>query len=510
MGYLLGIDISTTGAKALLVSESGSLVSSAVSEYPLLTPHPLWAEQEPESWWNACCESIQAALSRGGVVKEEISAVGLTGQMHGSVFCDSEGEVVRPAILWCDQRTAAECEEITEAAGGREAVLEETCNPVLTGFTAPKIAWLRKNEPNNYARVAKVLLPKDYVRLRMTGEYATDMADASGTSLFSVRERRWSQAMLQAAQVPKEWMPRLYEGPDVTGVVSQQGAGATGLAAGTPVVAGGGDQAAGGVGSGIVARGSVSSTIGTSGVVFAFCDEPILDPGGRVHTFCHAVPGKWHVMGVMLSAGGSLRWFRDRFCAEEVAQARSEKKDPYEVMCQEAARVSLGSDGLIFLPYLAGERTPHNDPNARGVFFGITLAHTKGHFIRAILEGVAFGMRDSFEIIKGMSLPTERVRASGGGARSRLWLKIQADVTGFAHDLLAIDEGPAFGAALLAGVGAGVWATVEEACSATVKTIDHVEPIAEGIRAYETLYPIYKDLYRDLEGRFESVSHLLF
>jgi xylulokinase len=508
MPYLLGIDVSTTGAKALIVRESGAPVSSALTEYPLLTPRPLWVEQEPVLWWKATVESIRGALAKGGVDPSDVASVGLTGQMHGSVFLDENGEVIRPAILWCDQRTAAECEEITWAAGGEERVLQETCNPVLTGFTAPKIVWLRKHEPTSYSRVAKVLLPKDYIRLRLTGTHATDMADASGTSLLNVRERAWSDLMLKAAQVPREWMPELFEGPQITGTVSDAAAGETGLFAGTPVVAGGGDQAAGGVGAGIVEPGLVSSTVGTSGVVFAFSDRPILDRQGRVHTFCHSVPGKWHVMGVMLSAGGSLRWFRDTFCPQEIEQANREGRDPYELICESAAKVARGSDGLVFLPYLAGERTPHKDPNARGVFFGITLAHTKAHFARAVLEGVALGMRDSFEILKEMGIPVDRVCASGGGARSKMWLQIQADVTGQAHAVLRIDEGPAFGAALLAGVGAGVWASVEEACAATTRAVGKVTPTREGIAAYESMYPVYRGLYSDLKDRFAAVSRL--
>lgn len=414
MGYLLGIDVGTTSTRALVIAEDGAVVAGHASEYPLSTPRPNWAEQDPRDWWDATCESTQAALTAAGIDGSDVAGVGLSGQMHGSVFLDEADQVIRPAILWCDQRTARQCEVIAETVG-RETIIAETLNPVLTGFTAPKIVWLRDEEPENYARVRRILLPKDYVRLRLTGQYATEVSDASGTSLLNVPERRWSEAMLEGLEIPAEWLPEVYESPEVTGTITAQAGAATGLAEGTPVVGGGGDQAAGAVGNGIVRTGVVSVSTGTSGVVFAHLDRPAMDEGLRTHTFCHAVPGRWHVMGVMLSAGGSLRWMRDALCAAEVEVARSMGVDPYELMTEEASRAPVGSEGLVFLPYLTGERTPHADPNARGVFFGLSLRHGKPHMIRAVLEGVAYGLRDSFEIIEAMGVEIRQVRASGGG-----------------------------------------------------------------------------------------------
>ncbi|MFW6438144.1 MAG: xylulokinase, partial [Armatimonadota bacterium] len=471
MGYLLGIDTGTTSTRALIIDESGEVVASHATEYPLSTPRPNWAEQEPGDWWKAACASTQAALAAAGIDGNEIAGIGLSGQMHGSVFLDEADEVIRPAILWCDQRTVRQCDAITETVG-LEDVVAETLNPVLTGFTAPKIVWLRDEEPANYSRVQKVLLPKDYVRLKLTGEYATEVSDASGTSLLNVPERCWSEVMLDRLEIPREWMAEVYESPEVTGTLTEEAAAETGLAPGTPVVGGGGDQAAGAVGNGIVGTGVVSVTTGTSGVVFAHLDEPAMDENLRTHTFCHAVPGKWHVMGVMLSAGGSLRWMRDELCAGEMEVASNIGVDPYTLMTEEAAQAPVGSEGLIFLPYLTGERAPYPNPNARGVFFGLSLRHRKPHMIRAVLEGVAYGLFDSLQIIESMGVDISEVRASGGGARSEIWRQIQTDVSGYPHSIINVDEGPAYGAALLAGVASGAWGSVEEACAATIRTVD--------------------------------------
>jgi xylulokinase len=502
---LLGIDVGTSGTKILLIREDGSLLASAASEYPLSTPRPGWAEQDPLHWWEAAQATVRQVLDRAGVSGGEVRGVGLSGQMHGSVFLDARNEVLRPALLWCDQRTAAQCDWITETVG-RERVVELLSNPVLTGFTAPKVIWLRDHEPEAYARVRKVLLPKDYVRFRLTGEYATEVSDASGTAMFHVRERRWATELLDAIGVPVEWMPECFESEVPSARISEAAAAATGLRAGTPVVGGGGDQAAGAVGNGIVESGIVSSTVGTSGVVFAFSDEPSVDPELRVHTFCHAVHGKWHQMGVMLSAGGSLRWYRDALAGAETEVARALGVDPYVLIADEAKQAPAGCEGLIFLPYLTGERTPYPDPNARGVFFGLTLRHDRRHLARAVLEGVAYGLRDSFEILAGMGVPIREVRASGGGARSPLWRRIQADVTGREHVTVNVDEGPAFGAALLAGVGTGVWSDAAEACRATIRVASHCPPDPENRAVYDRYYPVFRGLYASLKEHFAAVA----
>jgi xylulokinase len=508
MAYLLGLDVGTTGTKTLLIDEQGQVVARAVSEYPMLVPRPNWAEQRPSDWWQAVVATIRRVLEESGVSVTAIVGIGLSGQMHGSVFLDAADQVIRPAILWCDQRTAAQCQWIHETVG-YEQVVAETLNPVLCGFQAPKIVWLRDHEPDNYARVRRVLLPKDYVRLLLTGEYATDVSDASGTSLLNVRQRRWSQVMLGGIGIPEQWLPQVYESPQITGQVTAAAAAETGLAAGTPVVGGAGDQAAGAVGNGIVETGILSSTLGTSGVVFAYLDEPLVDEKLRTHTFCHAVPGKWHTMGVMLSAGGSLRWVRDVLCSEERAVAARLGCDPYELICAQAEAIPPGAEGLLFLPYLTGERTPYPNPNAKGVFFGLSLAHDKRHLIRAVLEGVAFGMRDSLEIIQAMGVTPRQLRASGGGARSRLWRQINSDVTGHPHWTINVDEGPAFGAALLAGVGTGVWTSVPEACRATIREVEVTYPDPARHALYSRYYALYQDLYRHLEEEYDVLASLL-
>ncbi len=508
MSYLLGIDVGTTGTRALLIDEQGAVVGSHATEYPLYTPRPNWAEQDPRDWWEATVGSVRAVTSEAGAAPAEIAGVGLSGQMHGSVFLDASDEVIRPALLWCDQRTARQCEAITDTVGADD-VVSETLNPVLTGFTAPKIIWLRDEEPESYARVRRILLPKDYVRLRLTGEYATEVSDASGTSLLNVPQRRWSDVMLDRLELPVEWLPQVYESPEVSGVITSEAAELTGLAAGTPVVGGGGDQAAGAVGNGIVRGGVVSVSTGTSGVVFAHLDEPAVDERLRTHTFCHAVPGKWHVMGVMLSAGGSLRWLRDTICGDEVAVARLMDRDPYDLMTEEAAQAPAGSEGLVFLPYLTGERTPYPNPNARGLFFGLSLRHGKPHLIRAVLEGVAYGLRDSFEIIEAMGVEVAEVRASGGGARSGLWRQIQSDVTGHPHSIINVDEGPAYGVALLAAVGAGIYESVPEACDATIRVVETARVDGDRHQLYRRYHRLYQELYRRLEESFEVAADLV-
>lgn len=484
---LLGIDVGTGGSRAVLVEADGTVLASATCDHaPFRSPQTGWAEQDPGDWWRASAAAIRSVLSaaRAG----EVDAVGLSGQMHGAVLLDQDDRVVRPAMLWCDQRTGAECREIT-ALLGAERLIELTSNPAITGFTLPKLLWVRRHEPDAWARIRRVLLPKDFVRMRLTGERATDVADASGTLLFDVAHRRWSAEMLDATGVDPGWMPRAFEGPEITGVVSAEAARETGLTAGTPVVAGGGDQAAGAVGMGAVGPGVVSVTIGTSGVVFATTDTPVRDGGGRVHTFCHAVPGRWHVMGVTQAAGLSLRWFRDTF------SSRDGHAWAYEALTAEAAGVPPGSDGVMWAPYLMGERTPHLDPDARGALVGLSASHTRGHVVRAILEGVAFSLRDALEIIRTIGVPATRVLAGGGGARSPLWRQILADVFGVPVAWLRAEEGGAFGAALLAGVGAGTWPSVEAACDCTVRLAGEVAPDPAATRVMTDAYSRYRALY---------------
>ncbi len=501
---LLGIDVSTTGAKALLIDEEGRVIASATEEYPLSTPHPLWSEQDPEDWWQGTRAAVQRVLASAG--STDIAGIGLTGQMHGLVLLDRDDNVLRPAILWNDQRTGPQCAKITDWAGGLKRLLALTGNAVLPGFTAPKILWVRENEPEVYEQVAHVLLPKDYIRFRLTGEYATEVSDASGTSLFDVANRRWSPTMAGLLEIPMGWLPRCTESDVVSGRISETAAQATGLRPGTPVVGGGGDQAAQAVGNGIVGPGIISVTSGTSGVVFAYADAYAAEPQGRVHVFCHAVPGKWHAMGVMLAAGGAFRWFRDALAGEEKMEASRIGADPYDLLTRMAADVEPGSEGLLFLPYLTGERTPYPDPNARGAFVGLTLRHGKPHMTRAVLEGVSFGLRDSLELIKGLGVPIEQVRASGGGARSELWRQIQADVFNTELVVINVTEGAAFGAALLAGAGAGVYGSVQEAVEAAVRVVSRTAVQPGPAAVYERLYPLYRGLYTALKPTFDALA----
>jgi xylulokinase len=487
---LIGIDVGTGGSRALVIDEAGRVVASATVEHaPFASPHTGWAEQDARDWWRASASAVRAVLASEGVRAEEVACVGLTGQMHGAVLLDERDEPLRPSIIWCDLRTHEQCCAITERVGA-ERLIRLVMNPALEGFTLPKMLWVREREPEVWARVRAVLLPKDYVRLRLTGEHATDVADASGTLLFDVGRREWSEEMLEAVGVERALLPRAFESAEVTGRVSASGAEATGLPVGTPVVAGAGDQAAGAVGVGLVRPGSVSATIGTSGVVFAATDRPALDPKGRVHTFCHAVPGGWHVMGVTQGAGLSLRWFRDQFGAGE-----DDGRDPYERLAEEAAAAPPGSDGLLWAPYLMGERTPHLDPHARAALTGLTASHTRAHVVRAILEGVAFSLRDTLTIFAEMNVPVGTIRLGGGGARSPLWRQIQADVYGREVELVEADEGAAYGAALLAGVGGGAWGSIEEACAASVRVRERVAPRAETARLMDERYEAFRKLY---------------
>ena len=492
----LGIDVGTGGTRALIVDENGAVVSSATAEHaPFVSPETGWAEQDPNDWWRAAREAIRRALSQAGIEASRIAAIGFSGQMHGAVLLDETGAVIRPALIWCDQRTDDQCQAITERVGV-ERLIELTLNPALTGFTLPKLLWVRDEEPDLWSRVRSILLPKDYVRFRLTGERASDVADASGTLLFDVANRRWSNAMLDAVEIDKDYLPSVYESPEVTGKVSAEGAAATGLTEGTPVVAGAGDQAAGAVGMGIVSPGAVSATIGTSGVVFAATDRPALDRAGRVHTFCHAIPGRWHVMGVTQGAGLSLRWFKDQFGAREDSGA----EDPYELLCKEAANAPPGSDGVLWAPYLMGERTPHLDPHARAALVGLAANHGRSHIIRSILEGVAFSLRDSLTIFAEMNVPVDTIRLGGGGARAALWRQIQAEVYGQPVEVLVAEEGAAYGAALLAGVGSGIWSTVDEACEQAVRVATRIEPDPTAVSTMDLSYRAFCSIYPALRG----------
>jgi xylulokinase len=469
---------------------TGRVVASGSEEHEqFVSPKPGWAEQDPRDWWRACGLAVRKALSSANLRPDEIACVGFSGQMHGAVLLDAADEVVRNAIIWCDQRSEAQCNELSEMFG-RDVLIRLTCNPPLTNFTLTKLLWVRATEPQHWARVAHIMLPKDYVRFRLTGERAIDMADASGTLLLDVAHRRWSAEVLSNTGIEQRMLPALHESPQVCGRVSAAGAEATGLRQGTPVVVGAGDQAAGAVGMGIARAGAVSATIGTSGVVFAATDRPALDPQGRLHTFCHAIPGRWHVMGVTQAAGLSLRWFRDRF-----GVASKDGCDPYDVLAEEANVAPAGSEGAFWVPYLMGERTPHLDPNARAALVGLTASHTRGHLIRAVMEGVAFSLKDTFTIFEEMQIPVRSIRLGGGGARSPLWRQIQADVYGHEVEIVAAEEGAAYGAAILAGTGDGAWASVDEACEQVVRVASRIPPLREDSKTMQQAYGTYRKIY---------------
>jgi len=483
--WFLGMDVGTSGTRAVLVDEKGRVVSSASEEHaPFRTPHPGWAEQDPEDWWRAAVIAIKGALAAAPEPKQPIAGVGLTGQMHGAVLLDKDGAVLRPSLIWCDTRTQPQCDWLTKEIGyGR--LIELTCNPALPNFTLTKLLWVKEHEPEIFARTAHILCPKDYVRFRLTGAYAIDVQEASGTLLLDVTHRRWSAEVAAASGIPLDWLPDLYESPQVCAAISEEAAGLTGLKHGIPVVAGAGDQGAGAVGMGILQPGSVSATIGTSGVVFAATAAPIKDPKGRLHTFCHAVPGRWHVMGVTQSAGLSFRWLKETFFAG----------DNYDNLTAAASKVSPGSDGLEWAPYLLGERTPHLDPAVRAAFAGITTTHTAAHFVRAVLEGVAYSLQDTFALFAALGIPVSGIRLGGGGARGPLWRQIQAAVYGHAVETLTAEEGGAFGAALMAGVGAGAWPDLDAACAAGITVAERIEPNPAWLTAYAAGYEKWRKLY---------------
>jgi xylulokinase len=511
-GLLLGIDLGTSGVKALLLSAdggiTGSLVGDATAGYPLATPRPGWSEQDPAAWWDGVCRAVRLVLEKTGAEAGDVEGVALSGQMHGATLLDGQGEVLRPCILWNDQRSGAECELITTQLG-LPSLLEWVGNPALAGFTAPKIVWVRTHEPDVYRRIATILLPKDYVNLRLTGSAATEVSDASGTLLFDVARRQWSKDMLNALEIPRTFLPEVHESNDIVGRVTPAAARATGLRPGTPVVAGGADNACAAVGLGVVGPGQVLTSIGTSGTIVAPTARAERDPEARLHTFCHAVPDTWYLMGVVLSAGGSLRWFRDVLGTEEQRQAEAESRDAYEILMEAAATAPPGSEGLMFLPYLTGERSPHGDPDARGAFVGLSLRHGRGHMVRSVLEGVTFALRDSADIMRMLGVDLMTVRATGGGARSALWRRIQANVLDTRVVTVSPDAGPALGAAVLAGVGVGMWSSIPEAIDLLIEPAEVIDPDAQTVPLYERYHSLYDQLYPALAGHFRATAGLV-
>lgn len=507
MGCLLGIDIGTSGTKTVLFDEAGRVLASYTGEYPLYQPQNGWAEQEPEDWWNATADGIRAVLADSGREAADIAAVGLSGQMHGLVMLDKADKVLRRSVIWCDQRTADECAEIEERVG-RQRLIAVTANPALTGFTASKILWVRKHEPSIYEQCAHILLPKDYIRLRLTGEYATEVSDASGMQLLDIPGRCWSAEVLEKLEIDPALLGRVYESPEITGRVTARAAELTGLKPGTPVVGGAGDNAAAAVGTGTVRNGRAFTTIGSSGVVYAHTDRVSIDPLGRVHTFCCAVPGAWHVMGVTQGAGLSLKWFRDTFCGAEKEAAAGMDTDPYVLLDKQAALSPIGSNRLLYLPYLMGERTPHLDPDARGIFFGLSAIHTRRDLLRAVMEGVTFSLKDCLSVFGEMGQEVSDMTACGGGGASPFWRQMLADIFGCAIATNESREGPALGVALLAGVGAGIYASVPEACDAVIRRAGVQQPDEAAVKAYARIYPLYRQLYPALKDSYKALSAL--
>lgn len=507
MGYLLGIDLGTSGTKTVLFDISGNMICSKTIEYPLYQPANGWAEQDPSDWWNAACNGIKYVITKSGIDSAEIAGVGLSGQMHGLVMLDKNGVVLRNSIIWCDQRTAKECEQMNEIIGEKR-LIEITANPALTGFTASKILWVQNNEPEVYEKCAHILLPKDYIRYMLTGEFATEMSDASGMQLMDIPGRCWSDEILYKFNVDKSMLGKLYESPEVTGKVHRKAAELTGLREGTIVVGGAADNSAAAVGTGVVRAGNAFTTIGTSGVIYAISDDVSIDPKGRVHTLCSAVPGKWTVMSCTLSAGLSLKWLRDTCCQEEMIEAEKLGIDPYIVMNKLAEKVIPGAGGLVYLPYLMGERSPHPDPYCRGVFFGLSASHNRANMIRAVMEGVAFSQLECVDVFREMKVKVEDMIACGGGGRSDLWRQILSDMYRCPVSTIQNDEGPAFGVAILAGVGAGIYDSVENACDNLVRKKSTQHPNLSTGKVYEEYYKLYKKLYTDLQQSFSHLSKL--
>lgn len=505
MAYVIGCDVGTSGTKAIVVSESGKVLSKVMVEYPLLTPHPGWAEQHPDTWAKAAFQAIAGAVKKAGVKASDVKALGFSGQMHSSVFLDRNGKVLRPALLWCDTRTHQECLEITKKAGISN-LRKWVSNPALEGFTLPKILWVKKHEPKTYAKIAQVMMPKDYVRYKLTGSLATEVSDAAGTLYFDVKNRRWSKELLGRLGINPLWFPQVVESQAICGHLTPSAAKALGLKTGTPVVGGGADNTCGAVGNGIIQTGDVMASLGTSGVFFAHSDKVKVDPLLRAHSFCHSVPKKWYLMGVMLSAGFSLRWYRDNLGLTEKEIGKRTRKDAYNVLSDLAKKAPEGSEGLLFLPYLMGERTPHKDPNARGAFVGVSARHTRAHFARAVFEGITFGMRDSLEIFRELKVPIRRVVATGGGAVNPFWRQLQADIYGEKVVTVNSQEGPAFGAAILAMVGSGLYPSVPKACAKLVRVVSRTQPRKKSVAAYEGWYREFRKLYPALKPSFASIQ----
>lgn len=507
MSYVIGVDLGTSGTKTVLFDEIGKVIASHTVEYPLYQEKNGWAEQDPLDWYNATITTIKTVLDKSNIDSAEIKGIGLSGQMHGLVMLDKDFNVLRKSIIWCDQRTGKECEEITEIVGA-EKVIEITANPVLTGFTASKIRWVMKNEPNVFEKCRYILLPKDFVRLMLTGELATEVSDASGMQLLDVPNRKWSKTMLDALNISEDMLGKVYESPDITGEITQKIADITGLKKGTIVVGGAGDNAAASVGTGVVEDGKAFTTIGTSGVVYAHTSKVTIDPKGRVHTFCCAVPNCWHVMGVTQGAGLSLKWFRDNFCTSEKETAKLMGVDEYYLMDKEAEKIPVGADRLLYLPYLMGERTPHLDPNARGMFFGLSAIHGKSHMLRAVLEGVAYSLRDCVEVFKEMNINVNDMMACGGGGTSPLWRQMLADLYACDVKTVASKEGPALGVGILALTGSGIYSSVQEACANIIKTDKVQSPINDNIPQYEKYYQLYREIYPAIKEQCQKLASL--
>lgn len=508
MKYLIGIDLGTSATKTVLFDEKGTIISSASCEYEMQQPQNGWAEQNPIDWYNAAISTLKCVISESGVEKDSIVSLGISGQMHGLVMLDDNCSVLRPAILWCDQRTGKECEELTEKLG-IETLIDITANPALTGFTASKILWVKNNEPEIFEKCRHILLPKDYLRFRLTGQFATEVSDASGMQLLDVPGRKWSETMIEAVGIKKEYLATVYESPEITGYINSETAEKTGLSVKTSVVGGAGDNAAAAVGMGVVEEGKAFTTIGTSGVVFAHTDSPLIDPKGRVHTFCCAVPGAWHVMGVTQGAGLSMQWFKNNFCAEEVKEAENGGKPVYKATDDMASEISIGCNKLLYLPYLMGERTPHLDPDCRGVFFGISAMHTKAHFIRAILEGVTYSLYDCLLVLKEMGVAPNAMLLCGGGSKSKLWKGMICDTFGMPAETTKSSDAAALGVAVLAAVGAGIYSDVKSACAAMVPTSsDILLPDGDNTAEYHKYHSIYSSLYSSLSADFKSLAEL--